>query len=431
MKRQGTCQSLTGPRRPDAHHLGKVLPSTLRRYRESLRPFVIYLIENGFEPQQPHEWDDLLMEFKNEEQPRRAAFEATVAALEFAMPQLKGGLAWTRSCLSGWAVSAPIKHTVPLLRAPTRLLACHIAAAGRPRVGAGLILQRELGLRPGEVIGLQPSDIVLPEQLASGAKSVRAIIALGTRKSTKAKRVQSVVCRNPTIIGLLRWPVHTCTAGSSLMGCSYDTYRKLLRAAQEQSGLEAGYTPHSPRAGFATESIAEGADFVSVREAGRWLSDTSLRVYLDLVGAASLAASQKAAGREHELVFAAKNFLAFFPGAENYQRQEDHDGAVISDYYAAEDVARTRRPYVATMGPGERTLPSGLSATAPEGNQVFDSDSDSDEPGVTFCEAPSGSRRPGDISSHGERVPRGRGRGQKSSGRGQGRGRGGKAQTTH
>ena len=80
------CTVLTGPRKPDQHHPGKVLPSTLRRYRESLRPFVVYLIENTFSPSEPAEYDDLLMEYKNEKCPRRAAFESLVAALEFACP---------------------------------------------------------------------------------------------------------------------------------------------------------------------------------------------------------------------------------------------------------------------------------------------------------------------------------------------------------
>ena len=104
-------------------------------------------------------------------------------------------------------------------------------AAGRPRVAGGLVVQRELGLRPGEVISLFPRDIVLPESLAAGSGVIRAIVSLGTRKSTKAKRMQSVVVRSPLIIGLLRWLVHSCTAESSLMGCSYDTYRRLLLSA--------------------------------------------------------------------------------------------------------------------------------------------------------------------------------------------------------
>ena len=82
----------TGPRGVDPHHMGKVLPSTLRRYRESLRPFVIYLLENKFYPCDAPEFDDLVMEYKHEHTPKRAAFEALVAALEFACPPLKGKL---------------------------------------------------------------------------------------------------------------------------------------------------------------------------------------------------------------------------------------------------------------------------------------------------------------------------------------------------
>ena len=133
------------------------------------------------------------MEYKFEHTPRRAAFEATVAALEFANPRVKGGLPWCRATLAGWSVSDPIHHTVPLLRAPCRLLACYMASAGRPRAAAGMIVQRELGLRPGEVISLYPDDVSLPEHLAAGDGACRAIIALGTRKGTKVKRVQSVV----------------------------------------------------------------------------------------------------------------------------------------------------------------------------------------------------------------------------------------------
>ena len=418
MKHHAMSGPLTGPRRPDAHHMGKVLPSTQRRYRDSLRPFVAYLIDNNFAPEHPHEWDDLLMEYKNEHQPRRAAFEALVAGLEFAMPHVKGGLGWSRTTLTGWAISAPVKHTVPLLRAPCRLLACYIAADGRPRVGAGMVLQRELGLRPGEVVGLYPEDVVLPETLAAGSGFVRAIVSLGTRKSTKAKRVQSVVVRNPLIIGLLRWMVHVCVRDSSLMGCSYDTYRKLLLSAQKKSGLDSGYTPHSPRAGFATESIAEGIDFVSVREAGRWLSDTSLRVYLDLVGAAALAAVHRAAGREHELVYAASNFLKFFPDSESFQRESDHHGAVAGDAYSS--AARSRGLAVPSLGSSARAHATGLPATETiEGEHT----SSEDEPGVTFADTGASVGVPGRLTSHGERIPRGRGRGQEGSRRGAGRGR--------
>ena len=105
-------EMLTGPRGRDPHHMEKVLPTTLRRYREALRPFVAFLLENILSPSEAAEWDDLLMEYKHEHMPRRAAFEALVAALEFANPRVKGGLTWCRVTIAGWAIAAPIHHTV-------------------------------------------------------------------------------------------------------------------------------------------------------------------------------------------------------------------------------------------------------------------------------------------------------------------------------
>ena len=415
----------TGPRGADPHHLRKVLPSTLKRYRDALRPFVAYLVENRFSPSEPAEWDDLLMEFKFEHTPRRAAFEALVAALEFANPHVKGGLPWCRATLTGWSVADPIHHTVPLLRAPCRLLACYMASAGKPRAAGGMIVQRELGLRPGEVTSLFPDDVTLPEHMAGGGQACRAIVALGTRRSTKAKRIQSVVVRNPIVIGVLRWLVRTCKPKSTLMGCSYDSYRKLIRSVQAQACLEAGFTPHSPRAGFATESIAEGQDFVSVREGGRWLSDSSLRVYLDLVGAAALSQQHKVEGREFELVYAATNFLDFLPGAHACQRAEDHYGATPDPFvkFEAGPPQGPGRAMVPRVGRSEWTDSSRLpiETSCAHGNTSAESDDSADDiPRVSFEPA----ERQGAGESSDRLDKRGHGRGASSSSVSQGRGRG-------
>ena len=144
------------------------------------------------------------MEYKFEHTPRRASFEATVAALEFANPTVKGGLPWCRATLAGWSVSDPIHHTVPLLRAPCRLLACHMASAGRSRAAAGMIVQRDLGLRPGEVTSLYPDDISLPEHLATDDGACRAIISLGIRKGHEGE--------NKSKCGRLKSRNHRCFA---------------------------------------------------------------------------------------------------------------------------------------------------------------------------------------------------------------------------
>ena len=126
------------------------------------------------------------------------------------------------------------------------------------------------------------------------------------------------------------------------MGCSYDTYRTLIRSAQAQAKLDAGYTPH------------KGQDFVSVREGGRWLSYTSLRVYLDLVGAAFLAQQHKVQNRQQEFIFAASHSLDFLPGAFGFQRAKDQHGSSARDPFA-----RARWSDVPTMGPSPRANAGG------------------------------------------------------------------------
>ena len=65
----------------------------------------------------------------------------------------------------------------------------HMSARGHPRLGAGIVCQQEKGLRPSELLGLRPSDVLLPEFALSQLADCTTI-SLGTRKGTKAKRAQ-------------------------------------------------------------------------------------------------------------------------------------------------------------------------------------------------------------------------------------------------
>ena len=77
--------------------------------------------------------------------------------------------------------------------------------------------------------------------------------------------------------------------------------------------MEAGWTPRSPRAGFASDGAAEGTCFAELREKGRWVADSSLRVYIDVVAASKVGAALKLAGLEPAIVFAQARFLDYFP----------------------------------------------------------------------------------------------------------------------
>ena len=57
--------------------------------------------------------------------------------------------------------------------------------------------------------------------------------------------------------------------------------------------MNVGWNAHSPRAGFASTAMAEGKDFVTTREEGRWLDDKQLRMYTDIEAASTIALKLK------------------------------------------------------------------------------------------------------------------------------------------
>ena len=72
-----------GPRRLDPYQQAKIQGTSLERYRRALLPFVAYLVERNFAPDGAEQWDDLVVEWRNDTRPSKANFEACVAAVEF------------------------------------------------------------------------------------------------------------------------------------------------------------------------------------------------------------------------------------------------------------------------------------------------------------------------------------------------------------
>ena len=116
---------------------------------------------------------------------------------------------------------------------------------------------------------------------------------------------------------LLSHLCETTPAGQPLFeGTTLMQYNMLFKWLNAACGVD-GYSPHSPRAGFASEGFLAGRAFTELREDGRWLSDTSLRVYLDVVAVATDAASRDAekwAPALHELISNFLDMFVFWPG---------------------------------------------------------------------------------------------------------------------
>ena len=77
-------------------------------------PFAAWLIEHRFDPTHASEWDDLLVELKNNKLPTKSEVEQPVSGVEFLFPRYRGDLPWARATITGGAAVHVTQHTVPL-----------------------------------------------------------------------------------------------------------------------------------------------------------------------------------------------------------------------------------------------------------------------------------------------------------------------------
>ena len=303
---------MTGPRRLDAHQKARVLPGTLKQYQAAAWGFVCWARLVRIFPEKPEEWDDALVEYKNfkgdsEDPLSLAKFTQLVSAVEFFFPRAKGKLALSHAVLKGWGISHVTRHTVPMGRGPCALFACFMAAEGRPRLGAGCVLQSTCGLRPSEMLNLKGGDLSFPEERGLSAESEPIIVGLGLRTGTKLKRPQVALVRpqeEPELALVLRLIAIRTGVDEQLVPYSLDQYRKQIKWMEGRLEMNIGWGPHSPRAGFASDARAAGKSFEEVREQGRWQADSSLRTYLDVMQAAQIALSLKSAGLAPSIAWA-------------------------------------------------------------------------------------------------------------------------------
>ena len=141
------------------------------------------------------------------------------------------------------------------------------------------------------------------------------MINLGAKTGTKVKRPQGVqlsrVFQPVAFVLMSSLALSTPTDQFIMGGLQPAAYQRLLARACVALSLPM-FTPHSARAGFATDLWMEGLDFVSIRELGRWRSDSSLRIYLDAVAVNATAASLSVQQWKDVLPDIATHFLDMF-----------------------------------------------------------------------------------------------------------------------
>ena len=298
----------------DPQHSGKVKGVTLDVYKKAAKNLSTWLIDNQLSPSTSAEWDDLIVEWKHHTQPTKTEFCNALAAVEFFFVCYRGQLSWSHQVKAGWEIQHTPTHTIPMLSGVGKLYAIHCSSMGAPRLGVGLIMQQAKGLRPSEMLGVVVDDVSFPSDLADVTGNV-AVIALGVKSNTKAKRPQSVCLRGSEHSELLKLLAHLCSVtspGEKLFPFTLEQYNRVLKRISAQLGHGINYTPHSCRAGFASESRMAGKPYTEIKEEGRWISDASFRTYIDIVGAAAISQTLALKGLQPMLREAGDRWLQYF-----------------------------------------------------------------------------------------------------------------------
>ena len=263
-------------------------PASAKAYSDAVQAFVAFVEKQRLPLEFPAEIDRAIVIYGRETRRTRAQMETLVAAIKRGCPGLRRQLSWADSTLKNMLRYSPPVHKVPMMRFVALCIGHRMALDGWPRAGGLLILQVCLGLRPGELLAIRREDIVPGRRdLHNG----NAVVALGKRHGTKAGRPQFVIVHaneDPIAMALIAAFASTTPPGSALSSLDYSQYSRCLHCAARQLGLSTiGYSPHSPRAGWATQLRLSGVPFAEIQERGRWQTASALRIYLDAVAASA------------------------------------------------------------------------------------------------------------------------------------------------
>ena len=263
-------------------------PDSAAAYAKAVKEFAEWAQVHQVPVQYPAEVDRAVVHFAQERKLTRARLENLCAALRRGMPSVKGHLAWAEMHLKHMLKYSPPSHKVPMLRFVAIVVGYTMAIDGFARAGGLLILQACTGLRPGEVLSLRRDDLIASRKNVNNGN---AVLALGMKTGTKSGRPQFVVIHakeDPTAIALVNAFCASTKHGQPLTSLDYNGFSKIFKSTLAKMHLTGlNYTPHSPRAGWATQLRLQGMPFTEIQERGRWASAQTLRTYLDAVAAST------------------------------------------------------------------------------------------------------------------------------------------------
>jgi hypothetical protein len=149
-----------------------------------------------------------------------------------------------------------------------------------------------------------------------------ATLRLGSVVGTKAGREQTAtifLSESREAFELLSMLVSATAPAGLLFPFSYSFYNRRIKEMNRRLNIGLDYSGHSPRAGFASERIANGEPKPEVQARGRWLTASSFNVYCDVTLAAQVEADFK---------------------FKDLQAAAEHCLQHLDDYFSAEGLAQ-------------------------------------------------------------------------------------------
>jgi integrase len=296
----------------DLAFLQGLRPRSTAVYKKALTEWRLWVGDDISNIHYPWEVDRSLLAFGRSLNISRSKLQHLLSAVERVSPLCKGRMLMCSAHIRCLQEVRPTKHTTPMPWVGCICLAWWLANHGFARVGGLLIIQWAAALRPSELLSLRIDDITL-STMASSAGAI--IIKLGAKTRTKVNRAQFIILRPEHAAVAIR--VARAFLSSTPVGCHLTSvtttsqYSRLLSKAMLALKVPNLWTPHSPRAGWASDSVLRGLPFTDIREHGRWVSDSSLRHYLDVVG--TLAVHAQVAHLEAPALFLETDFVRRFP----------------------------------------------------------------------------------------------------------------------
>ena len=260
------------------------------------------MLLNDAAPTSAAELDDWLVLFRQEASLTRSQLEVTLAGIQFLALRL-GKVVLAKKVTKGLAIEYPAKHAFPMLSRTARFIASKMAAASEHRLGVCMLLQQATGLRPSEMLGLCEHDIIRPSDFVP-----RYVLRLGTNVVPKVGREQTTFFdpeQDPVLAMLLFRLLRATPERGPLAACGYDHYRRVLARHSACLGCSIRLTLAGPASQQRLSSKA--------RLPGRWKSEASFLVYIDVATALQVEAEFRGRALDSEIATASRNLLGYFP----------------------------------------------------------------------------------------------------------------------